>query len=294
MTSAGDTRLARGVPADGVAVDEPPTTMPGATRGRWWRRLDRRTTALILVAETVLILVLWQVAVGVLELVNPVFLPPPMRIASGFGTVFARPDILEQLLSSLVAWGAGFGAAIMVGVVLGVLLGSSVPVDRLAGPVLWTIYATPWLAYRPLSVVWFGFGLPPIVFLVFIASLFPVMLNTAAGVRAVEPSLLAAGRVYGIGRAGTYRHILLPSALPFVLTGMRQSAVMATISLIVAEMTGSPDGIGALISTLTARYQTGQVFALVAIAVVWTVGIGEVLKATARRAAPWQTDSRSA
>jgi len=297
MTLAGDAvrDRDRGAPLDAgpTAVGEPPTTMPSAARGRWWTRLDRRTTALILGVESVLILVVWQVAVGGLELVNPVFLPPPLRIADGFATLFARPDLMDQLVASLLAWSLGFAAAIAVGVVLGILLGSSVPVEKLAGPILWTLYATPWLAYRPLSLVWFGFGLPPIVFLVFMASLFPVMLNTAAGVRAVEPSLLAAGRVFGIGRIATYRHILLPSALPFVLTGIRQSAVMATIALIVAEMTGSPDGIGSLISSLTARYQTGQVFALVAIAVLWTVGVGEVLKAIGRRAAPWQTDSRA-
>ena len=198
---------------------DPPTTMVLATRDLWWKRLDRRTTAIILGLETIVILAIWQVAVGGFELVNPVFLPPPTRIAEGFATLFGRPDLLDQLLTSLLAWSIGFGAAIATGIVLGVLLGSSLPVERLAGPVLWTIYATPWLAYRPLSVVWFGFGLPPIIFLVFIASVFPVMLNTAAGVRAVEPSLVAAGRVFGIGRLATYRHILLPSALPFVLTG---------------------------------------------------------------------------
>jgi ABC-type nitrate/sulfonate/bicarbonate transport system permease component len=261
---------------------------------RWWRRLDRRTTAAILVVEVLLIALLWQVGVGVLELVNPVYLPPPLDIADGFGALLERPDLAEQVLTSLLAWSIGFGLAIIVGVALGILLGSSIPVERLAGPLLWTIYATPWLAYRPLSVVWFGFGIPPIIFLVFIASLFPVLLNTAAGVRAVEPSMIAAGRVFGIGRLATYRHILVPSSLPFVLAGMRQSAVMATISLIVAEMTGSPYGIGALISNLTARYQTGQVFALVVIAVLWTVGIGQILKVLGRRMAPWQTDARTA
>lgn len=275
-------------------VSVPPTALPAAARGAWWRRLDRRTTAMILVTQTFLTIASWEVAVGVLELVNPVFLPPPTRIVDGALDLMARPDLLDHVTSSLLAWSIGFASAMVVGIALGVLLGSSIPVERLAGPVLWTIYATPWLAYRPLSLVWFGFGLPPIIFLVFIASVFPVLLNTAAGVRAVEPSLTSAARVFGIGRVATYRHILLPSALPFVLVGMRQSAVMATISLVVAEMTGSPQGIGAMISMLTARYQTGQVFALVVLAVVWTVGFGQVIKVIGRRIAPWQTDARSA
>lgn len=287
MTSIGATG-----PRLDTVRDEPPTTMEGGPTGSWWERLDRRTTAVVLAIEAALILLVWQVAIGVLQLVNPVFLPPPSRILEGFGTLAARDDILQHLGTSLWVWILGFTLAVVVGVVLGVLTGASIPVERLSSPVLWTIYATPWLAYRPLSVVWFGFGLAPIVFLVFIASLFPVLLNTAAGVRSVDPSLLQASRVFGISRLRTYRSILLPSALPFVIVGMRQSAVMATISLIVAEMMGSSVGLGALVGILTSRYQTGQAFALVVIAVLWTVIIGQLLKAIGQRVAPWQTDAR--
>lgn len=292
-----------GVSAESVATapleverrqsEDPPTTLEGGPRGRWWERLDRRATALILIIEALLILTVWQVAIGTMELVNPVFLPPPLEILDGFATLARRDDMLQHLGTSLWAWSLGFGLAVVVGVALGILTGASLPVDRLTSPVLWTIYATPWLAYRPLSVVWFGFGLAPIIFLVFIAALFPVLLNTAAGVRSVDPSLLAASRVFGISRLRMYRSILLPSALPFVIVGMRQSAVMATISLIVAEMLGSSVGVGAQIAILTSRYQTGQSFALVIIAVLWTVTVGQALKGIGRRVAPWQTDARS-
>lgn len=283
--------------ADPVVMDtvtDPPLTMAGGPKGPWWSRLDRRTTAIVLTVEAILLLGLWQVAVGGLELVNPVFLPPPLEILNGFATLAGRDDMSQHLTTSLLVWIIGFSLAVVVGVILGVLVGGSLPVERLTGPILWTIYATPWLAYRPLSVIWFGFGLAPIIFLVFIASLFPVLLNTAAGVRAVDPSLLQASRVFGIGRLATYRTILLPSALPFVIVGMRQSAVMATISLIVAEMTGSSVGLGALVGILTSRYQTDQAFALVVVAVIWTVGIGQILKTIGRRIAPWQTDARLA
>ncbi len=273
---------------------DPPTTMEGGPVGRWWERLDRRTTVVILAVEAIAILVLWQVLVGTFKVVNPVFLPPPLKIVDGFATLAARDDLMTHLGTSLYVWLVGFSLAVVVGVTLGILTGASMPVDRLSTPILWTIYATPWLAYRPLSVVWFGFGLAPIIFLVFVASLFPVLLNTAAGVRSVDPSLIAASRVYGISRLRMYRSIMLPSALPFIMVGMRQSAVMATISLIVAEMMGSSVGIGAQVAILTSRYQTGPAFALVIIMVLWTVVIGQTLKALGRRVAPWQSDARSA
>ncbi len=276
------------------SLEAPPTTMEGGARGRWWERLDRRTTAIVLTVEVVLILLVWQVAIGTFRWVNPVFLPPPLEILDGFATLAARDDMLQHLGTSLWVWMIGFGLAVVVGVTLGVLTGASLPVDRLTSPVLWTIYATPWLAYRPLSVVWFGFGLAPIIFLVFVASLFPVLLNTAAGVRSVDPALLQASRVFGVSRLRMYRSILLPSALPFIIVGMRQSAVMATISLIVAEMMGSSVGMGAQVAILTSRYQTGQAFALVIVMVLWTVVIGQILKSLGRRIAPWQTDARTA
>ena len=271
----------------------PPTTLPAAREGRWWERLDRRTRLLLVGIEVAVLLTVWQLAIAQFGLVSHIFLPPPIDVAGGFGTLFGRPDMGQHLMTSFSAWCVGFGLATVVGIAIGVVVGGSIPVERLSGPVLWTLYATPWLAYRPLSVVWFGFGMPPIVFLVFIAALFPVLLNTAAGVRAVEPTMLQASRVFGIGRLATYTRILLPSALPFVIVGMRQSAVMATISLIVAEMTGSSVGVGALISMLTSRYQTEQTFALVAIAVLWTVLVGQVLRAIGQRLSPWRIDART-
>ena len=279
--------------ADTAHASSAPTMMTVGAVGPWWTRLDRRSTVLLLAVETLLILAVWQFAIAGLELVNPVFLPPPTEIAGGFATLFSRADIMAHVTITLTAWSVGFGLAALAGVAIGVTVGGSLPVERLAAPVLWTIYATPWLAYRPLSVIWFGFGTAPIIFLVFIAALFPVLFNTAAGVRTVDRSLLQASDVFGISRWRRYRHILLPSALPFVFVGLRQSAVMATIALIVAETTGSSIGLGALISILTTRYQTEQTFALVVIAVMWTVTVTQTIRFIGRRAAPWQTDARS-
>jgi ABC-type nitrate/sulfonate/bicarbonate transport system permease component len=287
------TRAAAIPDASRASADVPPTTMSVARDGRWWTRLDRRTTVILLALETTFILAVWQVAIAGFEVVNPVFLPPPSSIAEGFGTLFAREDLATHVTTTLTAWSVGFGLAAVVGILLGVSVGGSLPVERLAGPVLWTLYATPWLAYRPLSVVWFGFGTTPIIFLVFIAATFPVLLNTAAGVRTVDRSLLQASDVFGISRWHRYRHILLPSALPFVFVGLRQSAVMATIALVVAEMTGSSVGLGALISILTSRYQTEQTFALVIIAVVWTVVVTQTIRAIGHRVAPWRSDARA-
>lgn len=256
----------------------------------WWSQLDGKSRAALLLVELVALAMLWQVAVGVFELIPPLFFPPPSAIADGFGQILASGELARHLSASIPAWLIGYGLAIGVGVVGGIGLGASLPFNRLAGPVLWSLYATPWLAWRPLSVAWFGFGVAPIVFLVFIAAIFPVMLNTAAGVSAADPALVSAGRIFGASRASIYRKIVLPSALPFVFAGMRQSMVMATIALLVGELTGAAYGIGALIANKTALYQTDEAFAAILLAVAWTLTLTALLDVIRRRTTPWQTD----
>jgi ABC-type nitrate/sulfonate/bicarbonate transport system permease component len=282
-----------------VAASEGPAAGPAlilapASSGSRWARLDARSRTALLLAEIVALLGLWQLAVGVFELIPPIFFPPPTAIVGGFGDIFRSGELARHVSTSVPAWIAGYGLAITVGVVAGIALGAWLPFNRLAGPVLWSLYATPWLAWRPLSVAWFGFGVAPIIFLVFIAAIFPVMLNTAAGVSAAEPTLISAGRIFGSSRLSIYRKIVLPSALPFVFAGMRQSMVMATIALLVGELTGAAYGIGALIANKTALYQTDEAFAAIILAVAWTLILTSLLDVARRRLAPWQTDVTTA
>jgi ABC-type nitrate/sulfonate/bicarbonate transport system permease component len=278
------------VAASREQTGEPVLAVAVPRAGSRWARLDAKATAGLLVVELIALLALWQVAVGVFELIPPIFFPPPTAIVGGFGQIVESGELAQHLSASMSAWIVGYTLAILVGVVAGVLLGAWLPFNRLAGPLLWSLYATPWLAWRPLSVAWFGFGIAPIIFLVFIAAIFPVMLNTAAGVSATEPSLMSTGRIFGASRVSIYRKIVLPSAVPFIFAGMRQSAVMATIALLVGELTGAAYGLGALIANKTARYQTDEAFAAIILAVAWTLILTTFLDFLRRRVAPWQTD----
>ena len=270
----------------------PPGVGESFVRRPRWGTLSDGVAASLIVMEFAVVFAVWQVAVGVFELVSPVFLPPPLEIAAGFTNLLQSGELWVNTSVSLVAWFAGFVLALVCGVTLGVVLGSWVPAHRLLGPILWSFYAIPWLAYQPLSQAWFGFGLPPVVFLVFIATLFPILFNTAAGVSATEHSLLNAGRVFGASRIATFRKIVLPAALPYLFAGMRQSVVMATTALLVAEMTGPSVGMGALIIFKTNRFATDEAFAVIILTVVWTVALSELVAWAGRRLAPWQTDAR--
>ncbi|GAA1226910.1 ABC transporter permease [Microbacterium maritypicum] len=265
-------------------------TGPNLGRGgaaAWLAGLSPRGKAAVIAVEVVILLVLWQVVVGVLGWISPVFLPPPLAIAQGFGEIVSNGSLAANAGVSVQAWLTGFALAVVVGIPVGLLMGSSLPVDRVIGPIAWTIYATPSIAYQPLAKAWFGFGIGPVIFLVTISAIFPILLNVAAGMRTTNPSIIRAARVYGAGRMRLYRSVYLPSTIPFLFAGLRQAVVLATIGMVVAELAGSSSGMGALIIRASNTYQTDQAFAAIAVVVLWSVGMTQVVTAIERGVAPW-------
>jgi NitT/TauT family transport system permease protein len=258
----------------------------------WLAGLSPAGKAGVLAAEVVVMLLVWQVVVGVLGWINPVFLPPPTAIWQGFVQLVASGVLWPNLLISLQAWLIGFVIAAVIAIPLGLLMGTSLPVDRVVGPIAWTIYATPSIAYQPLAKAWFGFGIGPVVFLVAISALFPILLNVAAGMRTTNASIIRAGRVYGATRMQLYRSVYLPSTVPFLFAGLRQAVVLATIGMVVAELSGSAIGMGALIIKSVNTYQTGQAYAAIAIVMLWSVGMAQLVTLVERWAAPWTRKGR--
>ncbi|TQM11594.1 ABC transporter permease [Pseudonocardia kunmingensis] len=271
----------------------PPTSNATGLAARL-ARLDRKHKALVFGGEVVLFLAVWQVVVGQWRLVNATFFPPPLSVLDGLVDLVSSGTLTEHALTSVQSWVTGFALAAAIGIPLGLLMGSSLPVDRIVGPLAWTIYATPMLAYQPLSKAWFGFGTGPVVFLVVIAAVFPILLNVSAGIRTTNPSLISAGRVYGGSRFQLYRKVLLPSTVAFLFAGLRQAAVMATIGMIAAELTGSSTGMGALIMRTSNTYNTAQSFAAIGLVVLWSVAMTQLISGLGRWWAPWtRTGGRS-
>jgi NitT/TauT family transport system permease protein len=258
----------------------------------WLAGLSGRGKALVLAGEVVVMLVVWELVVGVFGWINPVFFPPPSAVAQGFVELVQSGALAANLAVSIQAWLTGFAIAVVIGIPTGLLMGSVLPVDRIVGPIAWTIYATPTIAYQPLAKAWFGFGIGPVIFLVTISALFPILLNIAAGMRTTNQSIINAGRVYGANRLQLYRTVFLPSTVPFLFAGLRQAVVLATIGMVVAELAGSSSGMGALIIRAANTYQTDQAFAAIAVVVAWSVGMTQVVTLVERWVAPWTRKGR--
>jgi NitT/TauT family transport system permease protein len=136
---------------------------------------------------------------------------------------------------------------VAVGIPLGVVSGRLVVANRILSTTINALRAVPGISWLPLAMVWFGIGIKTTVFLVALAAFFPIYLNTEAGVRQVSPTLLRAGAMMGVRRLrGTFA-ILLPAAMPQIIAGLRLGMGLSWAYLVLGELTGVPDGLGALI-----------------------------------------------
>jgi sulfonate transport system permease protein len=141
----------------------------------------------------------------------------------------------------------GFFLAVSLGIPLGVLSGRMTICRRLISTTINGLRAVPGICWLPLALVWFGIGMRTTVFLVALAAFFPIYINTAAGTRQVSPLLYQAGAMLGVGRFRGIFAILLPAAMPQIISGLRLGLGLAWAYLVLGELTGVPSGLGAVI-----------------------------------------------
>jgi NitT/TauT family transport system permease protein len=202
--------------------------------------------------------------------------------------MFVSGEVWPHLRFSATSWVVGFGLAAFVGVVVGLLMGAFTSVGRLLGPLAWSLYATPHISIRPMLVIWFGFGAAPIMALIFVSAIFPILLTTAAGVRTVDPTMIRAARVFGGSWFDIQRKIVLPSTLPFVVTGLRLAIPTSLIGMLVGEILGSGQGLGAILALGTATFRVDQAIAAIVILVVTSLTLLRVFGWLERWLAPWR------
>lgn len=221
------------------------------------------------IASLVVFLTAWEV-VG--RSTDPLLFAPPSRTFMAFGQLLASGELVTATAITIGALTVGYGAAIVVGIVLGVLMGRSM-LGRLLGPYLYAIFSTPRVVIVPLVIVWFGVGYTGRLFLVFLWSMIAIATSTADGVRNARPDLVEVARSYGASGVEMVRHVLLPGAVPFVLSGLRVGAERAVVGVVIAEMFLQVTGIGGLIRNSASQFETAETLA----GVITIAAIGIIL-----------------
>jgi sulfonate transport system permease protein len=260
-------------------------TVEGQGRSRRGRALlatfaRRAVVPLILIG-------LWQVAASA-GWINTTLTSSPAEVASAFWELLTDGKLMTNLLISLRRMGVGLLIGLPLGFAFGVIAGLSRLGEELVDSTMQALRVVPFVSLVPLFMLWFGIGEDSKVALVAFGVAFPIYLNTYSGIRSVDAKLIEAARVFGLGRAGLLRQVIVPGALPSILVGIRYALGIAVIALVVAETVDANSGIGALVANARQFLQTDIVF--VGIVVYSALGlIGDfIVRVLERRLLTWR------
>ncbi|NYH24802.1 ABC transporter permease subunit [Paraburkholderia bryophila] len=228
----------------------------GISKGTLYRWLSWLVPALVLV--------LWQVAAQ-LGLIAPQVLPAPSSVAATALELARSGELFVHLGVSLLRAATGFAIGGTIGLALGVLVGFSPLAQALLDRSVQMVRAVPFLAMLPLVIVWFGVGEVAKIFLVALAVLFPMYINTMLGIRQIDPKLMELAKVIGLDWTAVVRRIVLPGAMPSILTGVRYALAHAWLALVIAETLATTKGIGFLAMDAREFLQTNVILLTIVI-----------------------------
>jgi len=269
--------------AQWVGTAKPPRGPRGAARSisaplspasRW---ALRATSVLV-------ILVAWEIY-G--RAINPVLLSSPGAIARAFVAMIGDGTLAQALSESLVVLGAGSLIGIVIGLAVGLAAGRYRVFATLIEVPLNALYATPSVALIPLIVVWFGFGPTAKTVVVILFVVFPVLINTMRGVQEVDRELVEVARSFCSGERRMWFDLIMPAALPYMVTGLRLAIGRALIGVIVAEFFTAFSGLGHLIVTNANSFRTDRTFVPILVIAVLGVLLTALLEFAERRLVRW-------
>jgi ABC-type nitrate/sulfonate/bicarbonate transport system permease component len=225
-----------------------PELMDAGLRGS---RLPRGRALALRVAAIVAFLALWSLlsgAVVVLKLFNPIFLPGPWLVLGSVLDMAVRGTLWIHLAATLERVAMGFGVGATLGVALGLAAGQLTPVRNVIEPLVELLRPIPPLALLPMFIVWVGIGEASKIGFITYATFFPIFLTTVTGVRQIDPLLVRAAQSLGARGVALFTRVILPAALPDILTGLRLGVALAFFVIVISEFIGAEHGLGYLIN----------------------------------------------
>ncbi len=235
------------------------------------------------------VLGLWQV-LG--SHVDPVLFTTPWAIAKAAVVMIGSGELWTYLWPSLVVLALGLTAAAIVGITMGLLLARYWVLDVALGVYITFLYSTPTVALVPLIVLWAGFETLAKVIILFLFAFFPMVINTYQGVKNVDPRLVEVGRAFRCNERQLWTNIVLPGALPFIVTGLRLAVGRGLIGMVLADLYTAISGIGYLIVRTASTYQVDKMFVPIMTLGVLGVTLTALLRLLEIKVAPWTAAGR--
>jgi ABC-type nitrate/sulfonate/bicarbonate transport system permease component len=242
-----------------VVADPEAPRAPGASA----RKRRSRQRSIRGVSGIIVFFALWEIAfqAGVL---NPLFFGEPWAVVTSLVDLLSPGGALvPHITESAKEFGLGFGIGCLGGLVLGIILGWFRFLDDVTEPLVAAFYATPYVAFLPLVIVWVGIGMISKAVIVMWAVFFPVLINSIAGVKNTPPEFLRVADSFSVGRRRVLTTVVLPAAVPFLLAGIRQAIGRGLVGVIVAEFYLANQGVGFFIQRETSVLNANNAFAAI-------------------------------
>jgi sulfonate transport system permease protein len=251
-------------------------------RHRQWVNLAIRVVSLAIA------LTLWEVAAWN---VDPVLFTSPTKVAAAAYKMVLSGELWTYLWPSLVVLGIGFALAVVFGIAIGLMLARFWVLDVALTAYITFLYSIPSVALVPLIVLWAGYETTAKVIILFLFAFFPMVINTYQGVKAVDPKLLEVGRAFRCSERQLWTHIVLPGALPFIVTGIRLAVGRGMIGMVLADLYTAISGIGYLIVRTASTYQVDKMFVPIVTLGLLGVTFTALLRLAEKYVAPWTAAS---
>jgi NitT/TauT family transport system permease protein len=234
-------------------------------------------------------LLLWEAA-SRLAVDNALFLAAPSQIALAIVKLALSGDLARHIEISAAEFALGYGIASVIGIAVGLLMAESDRAKDILQPWISGLYATPTIALAPLFLLWLGIGIWSKVLVVITLVLFPVVINTEAGLRTTSERLIEMLRSFGASKQQIFFKLSLPSAAPFVLAGLKLGIGRGLIGVVVAELFGSRAGLGQLISQSADAFNMPNLFAAVVVLATAGIAMTAGFSWVERKLVPWTKD----
>jgi ABC-type nitrate/sulfonate/bicarbonate transport system permease component len=238
--------------------------------------------------SVVLFLAVWELVGNVYQWINPLFMSAPSLILKAAIELFGSGEIWNDLYVSGVEFFWGFILSVVVGIPFGIAVGWYKRAAYIFDPFVNAMNATPRVALLPLIIIWLGIGILSKVGIIFLGSVFPLMINTRDGVKTTPINLLNAAKSFGASQWQIFGSVVLPSTLPFILTGLRLAVGRALIGVFVGELYAATAGIGFMVTVAGATFQTDKVFVGILIFIIVGLVGTNALDRVERRFDKWR------
>lgn len=255
-----------------------------------WRLPLSRQLTLSFATLAVLLAIWWGVTA--LQLISPLFLPPPQQVLQKLIVIagpqgFMDATLWQHLAASLTRIAVALVAATILGVPVGIAMGLSPTIRGILDPLIELYRPVPPLAWLPLVIIWFGIGETPKILLIYLAIFAPVVMSTLAGVKSAQQVRIRAAQSLGASRAQVLWLVILPGALPEILTGLRIGLGVGWSTLVAAELIAATRGLGFMVQSAGEFLATDVVLAGIAVIAIIAFLLELGLRALQRRLTPW-------